>query len=195
MSEDQIRELGNGLERSGCAFLWVLKGSKVDKEDNEDLEELLGESFLERTKSKGIAMKGWVKQEEILAHPAIGCFVSHCGWNSVMEAARHGVPILAWPQHGDQRVNADVVEKAGLGMWMRDWGWGGEKVVKGEEIGEKVREMMMEEKRNEAKKIGEEARKACEANGSSDKALMGVVGMLKHNDGMEFSSCMQKLTE
>ena len=185
MSEDQIRELGNGLERSGCSFLWVLKTSKVDKEDKQELEELLGDSFLERTKKRGIVVKGWVNQEEILRNPAIGGFISHCGWNSVMESARFGVPILAWPLHGDQRVNAEVVENAGLGMWVRDWGWGGERLVKGEEIGDKVRELMSDEKlRNKAREIGEQARKAFEANGSSEKALMGLVDMLKHTNKM-----------
>ena len=101
MSKDQIRELGKGLERSRQGFLWVLKASKVDKEEKEDLEELLGNSFIERTEKTGRVVKGWVKQEEIIAHPSIGGFVSHSGWNSVMEAASKGVPMLAWPQHGD----------------------------------------------------------------------------------------------
>ncbi|GFZ19287.1 UDP-Glycosyltransferase superfamily protein [Actinidia rufa] len=158
MSKDQIRELGNGLEISGCAFLWVLKISKVDTEDNEELQEVLEESFLEKTKNRGIVVKEWVKQEEILAHPAIGGFVSHCGWNSVMEVAQHGVPVLAWPQHGDQRVNAEVVERAGLGVWVRS-GVGEREVSEREEIGEKVREMMSDrELRNRAKEVGEEAR-------------------------------------
>ncbi|XP_057481925.1 UDP-glycosyltransferase 708G1-like [Actinidia eriantha] len=180
MSKDQIRELGNGLEISGCAFLWVLKTRKVDTDDNEELQEVLEESFIERTTNRGIVVKEWVKQEEILAHPAIGGFVSHCGWNSVTEAARHGVPVLAWPQHGDQRVNAEVVERAGLGVWVREWGWGGERLVRGEEIGEKVSEMMSDrELRNRAREVGEEARKAWEVNGSSEKALMGVIDGLK----------------
>lgn len=124
MSKDQIRELGNGLERSGHTFLWVLKNSKVDKDDREDLEELLVHSFHKKTKNKGIIVKGWVSQEQILEHSAIGGFVSHCGWNSVMEAARRGVPMLAWPQHGDQKINAELVEKAGLGLWAREVGEG-----------------------------------------------------------------------
>ncbi|KAA8530408.1 hypothetical protein F0562_005117 [Nyssa sinensis] len=172
MSQEQIRELGNGLEKTGYAFLWVLKGSKVDKDDSKELQDFLGSSFLERTKSRGIVMKGWVNQWEILSHPAIGGFVSHCGWNSVMEAAQHGVPLLAWPQHGDQKINAEVVVNVGLGMWTRHWGWGwgGEKVVKGEVIGEKVREMMEDKNlRNKARKVGEEARKAREGAGTSEK--------------------------
>ncbi|PSR87703.1 UDP-glycosyltransferase [Actinidia chinensis var. chinensis] len=158
----------------------VLGQWKVDTDDNEELQEVLEESFLERTKNRGIVVKEWVKQEEILAHPAIGGFVSHCGWNSVAEAARHGVPVLAWPQVGDQRANADVVERAGLGVWVREWGWGVERLVRGEEIGEKVREMMSDrELRSRAREVGEEARKAWEVNGSSEKALMGVIDGLK----------------
>lgn len=117
-----------------------------------------------------------MNQQEILAHPAIGGFVNHCGWNSVMEAASEGVPLLAWPQHGDQRVNAEVVEKAGLGIWEKDWGWGVERLVKGEEIGRKIGELMENEKlRDRARKVGEEARKARGTDGSSDKVLMGVI--------------------
>ncbi|KAH7846185.1 hypothetical protein Vadar_010895 [Vaccinium darrowii] len=183
MSKEQIREIGDGLERSGCAFFWVLKGSKVDKEDTVGIEELLGEGFIERTKNRGVAVKGWVEQEEILSHPAIGGFVSHCGWNSVMETARHGVPVLAWPLHGDQKVNAEVVVTAGLGMWVREWGWGGERLVRGEEIGEKIREMMSDEKlRRRGKEIGDEARKAWEGSGCSQKALTEVIDALKRTN-------------
>ncbi|KAK8672665.1 hypothetical protein V6N13_111030 [Hibiscus sabdariffa] len=112
MSEDQIRELRDGLERSGHRFLWVLKTKKVDKDENEDdLEEVLGSSFLERTKNKGMVLKEWVNQEDILGNPAIGGFVSHCGWNSVMEAARMG--FRCW--HG---LNMETKEQT-LRFWRK----------------------------------------------------------------------------
>ncbi|KAK3026215.1 hypothetical protein RJ639_040500 [Escallonia herrerae] len=185
MSKDQIRDLGEGLEQSGHRFLWVLKGHKLDKDDTEGVRELVGESFVERTKQQGLVLRGWVEQEEFLAHTSVGGFVSHCGWNSVMEAARRGVPVLAWPQAGDQKINAGVLEKAGLGLWVRDWGKGGERLVKGEEIGDKVIELMGNEKlRAKARKVGEEARKAGMAGGGSDKALMEVIEMLTSKEGM-----------
>ncbi|KAK6129204.1 hypothetical protein DH2020_037034 [Rehmannia glutinosa] len=180
LSKDQTRELANGLEKSNCKFLWVLKTSKVDKDDKEEVEEILGESFLARTENKGMVIKGWVNQERILAHPAIGGFVSHCGWNSVMEAARLGVPILAWPQHGDQCVNAEVVEKVGLGLWARGWGWGGEKLVGENEIAEKIRELMVNKSlRARAKEVKEKARQAREINGSSEGLVQGLIDSLK----------------
>nr|UZT75296.1 2-hydroxyflavanone C-glucosyltransferase [Angelica decursiva] len=179
MSKDQIRALGDGLDRSGHRFLWVLKGNKVDKEDKEALDELLSNSFLERTKNKGIVVKGWVSQEDILQHPAVGGFVSHCGWNSVTEAALHGVPMLAWPLNGDQRINAGVVEKSGLGLWEREWGWAGEKLINEQEIAEKVKVIMEDEiLRAKASNVGKEARKAVGKDGGSEKVLAQVINSL-----------------
>lgn len=181
MSRDQIIKLRNGLEESEQKFLWVLKSRIVDKEDSEEVEELVGDSFIKRTKHKGMVVKGWVNQEEILSHPAIGCFVSHCGWNSVTEAATRGIPMLAWPLLGDQKVNAGVVETAGLGIWDKSWGWLGEKLVKGEEIAEKVKLVMTDEKlRENARRIGEEAKNAMKVGGSSDKVLMEIIQNLQH---------------
>lgn len=176
ISKDQIKELGVGLDRSEMRFLWVIKTTVVDKEDKEELRDLLGEAFLENTKERGLVVKDWVNQEEVLAHSAIGGFLTHCGWNSVMEAAQRGVPLLAWPLHGDQRVNAGLVEKAGLGIWERSWGWGGDKLVKGGVIAKKIKEMMTTENpRNSAGKVGEEATKAWEIDGSSRKSFETLI--------------------
>nr|XP_043606537.1 UDP-glycosyltransferase 708C1-like [Erigeron canadensis] len=176
MSKDQITELRNGLEKSGQKFLWVLKTKIVDKEDSEELGELVTGSFLERTKAQGMVVKGWVNQEVILSHPAVGGFVSHCGWNSVMEAAARGIPMLAWPLLGDQRVNAEVVESAGLGIWEKSWGWLGARLVKSEKIAEKVTMLMGDENvREKARKIGEMAKNAIQVGGSSHKVLIEII--------------------
>ncbi|KAK6266813.1 hypothetical protein QUC31_017650 [Theobroma cacao] len=183
MTKDQIKELRHGLEKSEYRFLWILKTKTVDKDDTEDLEDLLSCSFLERTKNKGMVLKEWVNQQDILAHPAVGGFVNHCGWNSVMEAAQRGIPMLAWPQHGDQRANAEVLEKAGLGIWDRTWGWGGQRLVKTDEIQKRISELMTDVKlKSRAKKVGEEARKATGNGGSSIKTIMEVIESLKQNN-------------
>nr|DAD27356.1 TPA_asm: hypothetical protein HUJ06_028824 [Nelumbo nucifera] len=169
-SREQIRELGDGLERSGCRFLWVVKEKKVG--------EIVGHGFLERVKEKGLVVKSWVEQGEVLAHPAVGLFLSHCGWNSITEAALYGVPILGWPQGGDQKINGEVIPKSGLGIWVETWGW--EEIVKGEEIGDKIREMMGDEKlKVQAARIGEEARKSVGVGGSSYKGLEGLVEKMR----------------
>lgn len=177
MSREQIRELGEGLVRSGCRFLWVVKDKKVDMEDDEKLIEVLGQGLLERVKEKGLAVKKWLNQEEVLSHPAIGGFLSHCGWNSLSEALWNGVRILAWPQHGDQKINANLVERIGQGMWVKSWGWGEEDMlVKAEDIAERVREIMGNDSlRLQALHIKEEARVAVGDGGSSTKTLTALI--------------------
>ncbi|KAL6994178.1 hypothetical protein U1Q18_012285 [Sarracenia purpurea var. burkii] len=177
MSRDQIRELGNGLAASGCRFLWVVKEKKVDREEDAgELEAAVGEGFVERVKERGMVVKSWVSQEEVMGHRAVGGFMSHCGWNSVTEAIWHGVRVVAWPQHGDQKMNAWLVERIGLGKWERGWGWGGERVVTRKEIREKVREVMGDElMKVKAERIREEARRAVGNGGSSKMNLIELV--------------------
>ncbi|KAJ4792814.1 Glycosyltransferase [Rhynchospora pubera] len=177
MSKEQIKELGLGLEASGCRFLWVIKTSMVDTEDRTELNQLLGEGFLERVKERGLVTKGWVEQDEVLRHKAVGGFLSHCGWNSVTEAAIYGVRVLAWPRLGDQRINADVVARSGLGLWPEEWSWEGEEsLVMAAEISNTVKEMMADEKLlKSAQKVGEAAQSAARP----DNGLAELVRKLK----------------
>ena len=178
LSREQIRELGDGLVRSGKRFLWVVKDKKVDQEDEVELVDSIGHGLMERVKERGMVMKNWLNQEEVLSHRAVGWFLSHCGWNSVTEALWHGVPMFLWPQHGDQKINADLVERIGVGMWVKSWGWGGDPmvVVKGEEIAETVREMTGNKSlRLQAAKVRDEARKAVGEGGSSYERLNDLI--------------------
>ncbi|XP_019185872.1 PREDICTED: UDP-glycosyltransferase 708C1-like [Ipomoea nil] len=168
ISRNQIMEIGKGLLISGYSFLWILK---------DEQRGLFGELFMEGVREKGkIVEEGRVHQEQILGHPAVAVFMNQCEWDSVMDAARFGVPILAWPQHGDQKMNAEAVEKAGLGVWVKEWGWGEERLVNGEEIAEKVR-MVMENRnvRVEARNVREEAEKAIKHCGSGKKLMEFIV--------------------
>ncbi|KAF2283612.1 hypothetical protein GH714_012206 [Hevea brasiliensis] len=176
MSREQLKELGEGLAISGHRFLWMVKDKKVDREDEEDLGQVIGSGLMEKLKEKGLVVKYWLNQEAILSHPAVGGFLSHCGWNSITEAIWNGVRILAWPQHGDQKINADIAEKIGLGTWEKSWGWGEETAVNGTDIAEKIKEMMGNELlRHQAMHIREEARTAVEIGGSSRMGPMELI--------------------
>ncbi|KAK7362417.1 hypothetical protein VNO77_04528 [Canavalia gladiata] len=182
MGRVQIREVGEGLVRSGCRFLWVVKDKVVDREEEVELDEVLGLELEERMREKGLVVKQWVDQSVILGHKAVGGFVSHCGWNSVIEAAWNGVPIMAWPQHGDQKINAGVVEMSGWGMWNKDWDWAGEGVVKGDEIGEAIKEMMKNESlKIKASQLKEAGRKATSVGGDCEVALKKLIQEWKKN--------------
>jgi len=180
ISWKQMRELGNGLVSSGCKFLWVVKGRNVDREDLEELEEMVGREILEKVNEKGLMLKTWMNQDQVLSHTAIGGFLSHCGWNSVTEAIWHGVPILAWPQNADQKINADLVERNAAAIWEKNWGWGGKESVGEEEIAPKIRELMENEMlRNKAEEIRDKARTALRHGGSSKNNLIGLIESLR----------------
>ncbi|WJX31988.1 hypothetical protein P8452_20365 [Trifolium repens] len=183
LGRDQMREIGNGLMRSGYNFLWVVKDKIVDKEDEEiGLDEVLGVELVERMKKKGLVIKEWVDQSEILSHKSVGGFVSHCGWNSIVEAALNGVPILAWPQHGDQKINAGLVEVSGLGIWNKSWGWGGEGVVKGDKIGDAIKVIMENELlKVKAMELKEGGRKAISAGGDCEVTIQKLIQKWKND--------------
>nr|AHX74090.1 glucosyltransferase [Eucommia ulmoides] len=107
---DQVNEIAHALERSGHRFLWSLRrpppeGKLEFPGDYTNLEEVLPERFLERTAEIGRVI-GWAPQAAVLAHRAVGGFVSHCGWNSTLESVWYGVPMAAWPQYAEQQLNA-----------------------------------------------------------------------------------------
>ncbi|KAL0922639.1 hypothetical protein M5K25_006641 [Dendrobium thyrsiflorum] len=173
MSKEQIRELGAGLEMSGCRFFWVMKSKMVDREEKGEIEELVGEGYVKRVEGRGVVVMDWVEQEVVLAHQAVIGFLSHCGWNSMMEASAAGVRVLAWPRGGDQRVNAAVVAASGLGIWPEEWVWEGEEgVVVAEEIAKKVTELMVDNGVAErVAKLAEEAATAVAEGGSLGNGL------------------------
>ncbi|PAN24403.1 hypothetical protein PAHAL_4G217700 [Panicum hallii] len=179
LARDQIKELAAGLEACGHRFLWVVKGAVVDRDDAGELNDLIGddEGFLQRVQGRGLVTKSWVEQDEVLRHPAVGLFVSHCGWNSVTEAASSGVPVLAWPRFADQRVNARVAARAGLGVWVERWSWEGEEaVVTAEDIAEQVAAVMGDEAVAEkAASVLEAAARAVADGGTSHRSLAEFV--------------------
>lgn len=185
ISREQMLELGNGLVGIECKFLWMVKGSKVDREDHEELEEMVGREVFKSVKERGLILKTWVNQDEILSNPSIGGFLSHCGWNSVTEAIWHGIPILAWPQNADQKINADLVERNGVGIWEKSWGWGGNELVGGEEIAKKVNEFMENKMlMTRAWEIRDKARTTVSPEGSSRKNVVGLIESLSEQQSI-----------
>ncbi|KAK3011545.1 hypothetical protein RJ639_011401 [Escallonia herrerae] len=107
---DQVKEIAQALEHSGHRFLWSLRRPPAQEErelagEYDNPQEVLPEGFLERTAGIGKVV-GWAPQVAVLSHSAVGGFVSHCGWNSILESLWYGVPMATWPMFGDQQILA-----------------------------------------------------------------------------------------
>ncbi|KAK9124077.1 hypothetical protein Sjap_013679 [Stephania japonica] len=172
LNAKQLMEIGMALEASEHPFVWVFSGEKY-----KELENWLDrEGFEERNKERGLVIRGWAPQVMILSHRSVGGFLTHCGWNSTLEAVCEGVPMLTWPMYAEQFLNEKViVEVLKVGYSL---GVGGEEkidqvVVKKAEIERGVRRLMdkgseeCEEMRRRVEEIGEMGRRAMEEGGSS----------------------------
>ncbi|KAI5343969.1 hypothetical protein L3X38_011846 [Prunus dulcis] len=168
LSKEQIEEIAHGLELRKVSFIWVIRFSKEEK--NTRVEEVLPEGFLHRVGEKGVIMEGWAPQAKILQHSSVGGFVSHCGWNSVLESIKFGGPIIAMPMHLDQPINARLVEEVGVGVEVKRTGEGS---LQREEVAKVIRDVVVE-------KIGEGVRKKAlkirdNMNKKEDEEIDGVV--------------------
>ncbi|RLN27985.1 UDP-glycosyltransferase 88B1-like [Panicum miliaceum] len=138
----QLAEIAVGLERSGQRFLWVVRSppSAGEPSDDDDLDALLPAGFLERTRDRGLAVRPWAPQADVLRHRAAGAFVTHCGWNSTLEGVAAGLPLLCWPLYAEQKMNrVRIVEDMRLGVGIAAAGDG---AVSAEEVEAKVRWVM-----------------------------------------------------
>ncbi|KAG8647166.1 UDP-glycosyltransferase 73C1 [Manihot esculenta] len=173
----QLIELGSGLEASNRTFIWVLRGGEKSKEIEDWIVE---DGFEERTKGRGLIIRGWAPQVAILQHPAIGGFLTHCGWNSTLEGICAGAPMVTWPLFGDQFFNERlVVDVLKIGVKVGTEAtvtWGMEEkigiLVKREAVTKAIERLMDEgeegeERRKRAKEFSVKARAAMEEDGSS----------------------------
>ncbi|KAH9734257.1 UDP-glycosyltransferase 72B1 [Citrus sinensis] len=114
LSQEQLNELALGLEMSGQRFLWIAKSPHEEAanatyfsvQSMKDPLDFLPKGFLDRTKGVGLVVPSWAPQAQVLSHGSTGGFLSHCGWNSILESIVHGVPIIAWPLYSEQKMNA-----------------------------------------------------------------------------------------
>lgn len=110
----QMMELAEGLEASEKPFIWVIKPPiGFDLKDHEFSPKWLPEGFEDRMteRKRGLLVKTWAPQMEILSHGSTGAFLSHCGWNSMLESLSWGVPIIGWPLSSEQFFNSKLVEE------------------------------------------------------------------------------------
>uniref|UniRef100_A0A0A9CQE4 Glycosyltransferase n=1 Tax=Arundo donax TaxID=35708 RepID=A0A0A9CQE4_ARUDO len=168
MSKRQIEEVARGMAESGRPFLWVLRKDNRSVEDgggDDDAGALGGEH--------GMVVE-WCDQVRVLSHRAVGCFVTHCGWNSTLESVACGVPVVGVPQWTDQGTNAWLVERLGTGVRAAVSDKDG--VLEADELRRCLDFASSEMVRAKAAMWREKARAAAAEGGSSEKNLRAFVG-------------------
>ncbi|XP_042506323.1 gallate 1-beta-glucosyltransferase 84A24-like [Macadamia integrifolia] len=175
LDQSQKEEIAWGLVKTGLPFLWVVRPAVEGwSGDNQKLPE----GFMEEAKGKGKVV-GWCPQEQVLEHPSVACFVTHCGWNSSLESLSSGVPVVAMPNWGDQVTNAKfLVEVYGVGVRLGR-GVAEGKVVMRQEVAscilEVVRGPRAEEIKKNSLKWKASAKEAVAEGGSSDRNIQTFV--------------------
>ncbi|CAJ1947025.1 unnamed protein product [Sphenostylis stenocarpa] len=173
LSEEQLQELASCLkECSSYNFLWVVKAS----------EEIRLPKDFER-KTEKVLVVTWCSQLKVLAHEAIGCFVTHSGWNSTLETLCLGVPTITIPYYSDQFTNAKLmtdVWKIGIRVPIDK-----NKIVRRQTLTDCIKEIMESEKGKEMKSNATQwktlAAKATAEGGSSHENILEFVSSLLHS--------------
>lgn len=173
LTAEQMEELAFALRGCEYEFLWVIRASEMSK---------LPSEFIEERRDKSLIVN-WCPQLEVLSHSALGCFVTHCGWNSTLEALSFGVPMMALPQWSDQPTNAKYVEdvcKMGLRARIAESG-----ISTRTEIEACIREIMEGEQGKEIKRNADKWKNctiaAVDEGGSSDVNIEEVISSLYSN--------------
>lgn len=111
LSDDSIKELLLGLEMVGLPFIVMINLLKGDTKGNPEelLKKKVPEGLEERVKGRGIVHVGWVQQQQMLSHKSVGCFICHCGRNSLMEGMVSECGLVMLPQFGDQFLNSALL--------------------------------------------------------------------------------------
>ncbi|KAL6221453.1 hypothetical protein ACLB2K_009204 [Fragaria x ananassa] len=171
LTKEQMEELAWGLNNSNYHFLWVIKESEKQK---------LPTNFFEEISEKGLVVS-WCSQLQVLAHKAVGCFVTHCGWNSTLEALSLGVPMVTLPQFADQTTNGKLVAdvwKVGVRVKVNEKGF-----ITKEELVMRVKQVMDKEVGMEIRKASQIwkklAKEAVDEGGSSDRNIEEFAAQLR----------------
>lgn len=166
LAKNVLLEIAHGLSLSKVNFLLALRPDMVSSDESEPLPEDLRAEVSDRA-----MIIPWCSQKQVLAHPAIGGFLSHCGWNSTLESVWCEVPMLCFPLLTDQFTNRKlIVDDWKLGLNLCD-----RKPISKLEISEKIKILMggktSDELRNAVKQVKKRMEAALTTNGSSQKNM------------------------
>ncbi|XP_051201264.1 (R)-mandelonitrile beta-glucosyltransferase [Lolium perenne] len=171
VTAEQLAEFAWGLAATGHPFLWSIRDNLVS--DASDGLAVLPPEFVASTAGR-CCLTTWCPQEQVLRHPAVGCFLTHSGWNSTCESMAAGVPMVCWPGFADQYTNCKYAcEVWGVGLRLDD-------EVRREQVAGHVRQAMeSKEMRRNAAGWKAKAKDGAAPGGSSYENLQSMVTALR----------------
>nr|WIL59762.1 UDP-glucosyltransferase 91AH2 [Paris polyphylla] len=165
LTSTQVNKIAIGLDQSGLRFVWVLREGSP-----------LPEGFEARTVGRGIVCKGWVPQVQFLTHPSVGGFLTHGGWNSIVEGLTIGLPMVILPMLFDQGLNARNLVDQGIAVEVpRDLEDGS---FEGEGVSKCLRMVMVDEEGERFRAKARECKKVLGDEELHDRYIEGLVKYL-----------------
>ncbi|KAK9697880.1 hypothetical protein RND81_08G066800 [Saponaria officinalis] len=181
LTNEQLVEFSWGLANSKYNFLWIVRPDIVKGGSS-----IIPPGFLDEVKDRAM-LTSWCAQEKVLKHPSIKVYLSHSGWNSILESTSSGVPLICWPSYADQPTNCwFACKKMGVALEM-------EGAVERGKVEEIIREAMDGEKGKEIKKNAMEwkrlSEEAISSSGSSsldcDRFVDYALSLKKKENGFK----------
>ncbi|KAJ3260668.1 hypothetical protein HK103_000300 [Boothiomyces macroporosus] len=174
IKDSEVPELEKALLELDIPFIWSLP---------EKQHHLLADKSLciskdvESINQKAV-ITSWAPQDGILKHKNTAAFVSHVGWNSMLEAMNGGVPIVAWPLFAEQFINASMVSAKGMGILMEGTSRVSETYLKSDDIKSQILKVLPEDGTSPFKAkmqyYQNEIRNAVERNGTSFNSICSL---------------------
>ncbi|KAI3784896.1 hypothetical protein L1987_44004 [Smallanthus sonchifolius] len=172
LDSNQFLELALGLELTNRPFLWVVRADMVEEMNKKYLT-----GYMNRIHDRG-RIVGWVPQQQVLNHPSVACFLTHCGWNSILEGVSSGIPFMCWPYFADQFITQRYISEVwntGLEFEKDESG-----IISREEIKNKLEQLLKnEECKVRATELGENVKTAVSRGGHSDINLNSFIDWIQ----------------
>lgn len=99
IEETKVKSLALALEALAQPFIWVL-GAKWRSG--------LPAEYIKKVSPYG-QIVSWAPQLKVLQHKAVKYYLTHCGWNSTLEAIQCQKRMLCYPLAGDQFLNCRYI--------------------------------------------------------------------------------------
>ncbi|TYJ32423.1 hypothetical protein E1A91_A05G033800v1 [Gossypium mustelinum] len=114
LSEESMRQLAFGIEKSNLPFIWAVRKRPMDEGL---IDNIIPPGFEERVSNRGLVLRDWAPQLRILAHSSVGGFLTHCGWSSIIEALKFGRALIVFSgASADQGLNARLLHGRKVGI-------------------------------------------------------------------------------